>query len=64
MSLDQTTLKNLELTQTLVGEREGSLLHAIDQTRTWMGRRMLKEWLLRTIMNKNRIAERHSANSS
>ena len=64
MSLDQTTLKNLELTQTLVGEREGSLLHAIDQTRTWMGRRMLKEWLLRPLMNKNRIAERHSAISS
>ncbi len=64
MALDQTTLKNLELTQTLLGERKGSLLHAIDQTRTWMGRRMLKEWLLRPLMNKNRIAERHSAISS
>jgi DNA mismatch repair protein MutS len=64
MALDQTTLKNLELTQTLLGERTGSLLHAIDQTRTWMGRRMLKEWLLRPLMNKTRIAERHSAVSS
>ena len=64
MALDQTTLKNLELTQTLLGERTGSLLHAIDCTRTWMGRRMLKEWLLRPLMNKERIAERHSAVSS
>ena len=41
--LDQTTLRNLELSHTLVGEKQGSLLQSIDSTRTWMGRRLLKE---------------------
>ena len=32
MVLDQTTLRNLELTQTLAGEKEGSLLgHRVDR---------------------------------
>ena len=61
MALDQTTLRNLELTQTLIGEREGSLIHAIDRTRTWMGRRMLKEWILRPLLDREAIGSRHAA---
>ena len=49
MILDQTTLRNLELTQTLSGEKEGSLLGAIDKCRTAMGRRTLKQWILRPL---------------
>ena len=64
MLLDQTTLRNLELVQTLSGEKNGSLLQAIDATQTWMGRRLLKEWLLRPLMNRDKIAERHSAVAS
>ena len=45
--LDQTTLRNLEITQTLAGEYEGSLLWAMNKCRTAMGRRCLKSWLLR-----------------
>jgi len=45
--IDQTTLRNLELLSTLSGEYEGSLMHSIDSTKTAMGRRMLKSWLLR-----------------
>ena len=62
--LDQTTLRNLELTQTLAGEKEGSLVQAIDCTRTWMGRRKLKEWILRPLTDSERIASRQSAVAS
>ena len=62
--LDQTTLRNLELTHTLAGEKEGSLVQAIDCTRTWMGRRQLKEWILRPLTDSERIAARQSAVAS
>jgi len=64
MVLDQTTLRNLELTQTLAGEKEGSLLGAIDRCRTSMGRRMLKQWLLRPLADKDRIEARQDAVAS
>ncbi|MDP7658863.1 MAG: DNA mismatch repair protein MutS, partial [Candidatus Thalassarchaeaceae archaeon] len=62
--LDQTTLRNLELTHTLAGEKEGSLIQAIDSTRTWMGRRLLKEWILRPLTNPERISARQAAVAS
>ncbi len=64
MLLDQTTLRNLELTHTLSGEKTGSLMHSIDSTQTWMGRRLLKEWLLRPLMDSSSISERHAAVAS
>lgn len=64
MVLDQTTLRNLELTQTLAGEKEGSLLGAIDKCRTSMGRRTLKQWILRPLANKSKIEERQDAVAS
>ncbi|GIS43077.1 MAG: hypothetical protein Ct9H90mP16_01470 [Candidatus Poseidoniales archaeon] len=54
-------LRNLELVQTLSGEKVGSLLQAIDATQTWMGRRLLKEWLLRPLMDASEIEMRHAA---
>ena len=62
--LDQTTLRNLELTHTLAGEKDGSLVQAIDCTRTWMGRRQLKEWILRPLTDSEKIASRQSAVAS
>ena len=62
--LDQTTLRNLELTHTLAGEKDGSLVQAIDCTRTWMGRRQLKEWILRPLTDSERIAARQAAVAS
>lgn len=41
LGLDAFTRRNLELTQTLAGEREGSLLHILDQTVTAAGSRLL-----------------------
>ena len=61
MILDQTTLRNLELTQTLSGEKEGSLIGSIDKCRTSMGRRMLKQWLLRPLANIEQIQLRQES---
>jgi len=47
LMLDDTSRRNLELTQTIIGgKREGSLLHCLDRTRTPMGARLLKKNLL------------------
>ncbi|ELY52976.1 DNA mismatch repair protein MutS [Natronolimnohabitans innermongolicus] len=47
VTLDATTQRNLELTETMQGEREGSLFATIDHTETSAGGRLLKEWLQR-----------------
>ena len=64
MVLDETTLRNLEVTHTLGGDKQGSLLSSIDATRTWMGRRMLRQWLLMPLLDRQDIAKRHGAVSS
>ncbi|MED5485292.1 MAG: DNA mismatch repair protein MutS, partial [Candidatus Thermoplasmatota archaeon] len=61
VNLDNTTLKNLELIKTLSNEKEGSLFHSIDNTRTWMGRRRLKNWIMRPLKNIVTINKRQSA---
>ncbi|MCA9696752.1 MAG: hypothetical protein KC431_04430, partial [Myxococcales bacterium] len=44
--LDETSLRNLEIHRTLRdGQRRGSLLWAVDQTRTAMGARLLRAWI-------------------
>ncbi|WP_255190595.1 DNA mismatch repair protein MutS [Natronobeatus ordinarius] len=45
VTLDATTQRNLELTETMHGEREGTLFSTIDHTETAAGGRLLKEWL-------------------
>jgi DNA mismatch repair protein MutS len=47
VTLDATTQRNLELTETMQGERDGSLFATIDHTATSAGGRRLKEWLQR-----------------
>ncbi|WP_238398096.1 DNA mismatch repair protein MutS [Halorussus salinus] len=47
VSLDATTQRNLELTETMQGDRGGSLFAIIDHTATSPGKRLLKEWLQR-----------------
>jgi len=61
MLLDQTTLRNLELTSTLSGEYEGSLLSSINYCRTAMGRRLLKTWILRPLSNIESITSRQNS---
>ena len=52
MELDYTTLRNLELTQSLrTGEKKGSLLWVLDHTKTPMGARLLRAWVERPLRN-------------
>lgn len=54
--IDEATRKSLELTRTLrEGQREGSLLHVIDETVTPMGARLLGEWLSNPLTDAARI---------
>jgi DNA mismatch repair protein MutS len=57
--LDHQTRRNLELTQTARdGTFHGSLLWAIDQTRTAMGSRTLRRWLLQPLLDPDHIQAR------
>ena len=59
MELDYTTLRNLELTASLrAGEKKGSLLWVLDQTKTPMGGRMLRSWVERPLLNPTAIRRR------
>lgn len=45
--MDKATQQSLEITQTMrARDREGSLLGVIDQTKTPMGARLLREWII------------------
>lgn len=47
LRIDGQTQRNLELFQTLSGEKQGSFLAAIDRTHTAGGKRLLRQWLMR-----------------
>lgn len=60
--LDATARRNLELYRSIAGgARKGSLLQAIDQTRTPMGGRLLGEWLGFPLLDLAEIEARHQA---
>ena len=62
MELDYTTLRNLELTRSLrTGEKKGSLLWVLDQTKTPMGARLLRAWVERPLLNPAVIRRRLTA---
>jgi DNA mismatch repair protein MutS len=61
MEIDAATRRNLELTQTLSGERKGSLLAVIDRTQTGAGARLLGEYLAAPLTDPAAIAERLDA---
>lgn len=60
--LDSATRKNLELTETLREKNKyGSLLWAIDRTKTNMGARLLKSWICQPLKNVNDILQRQNS---
>jgi DNA mismatch repair protein MutS len=61
LRVDAATRRNLELLQTLGGERRGSLLWVLDRTMTPMGARRLREWILYPLLDPAAIAERLDA---
>ena len=62
MELDDTTRRNLELTETLrSGEKRGSLLWVLDKTKTPMGGRLLRAWVERPLLSPVQIKRRQAA---
>ena len=62
MELDDTTRRNLELTESLrSGEKRGSLLWVLDKTKTPMGGRLLRAWVERPLLSPVQIKKRQSA---
>src|SRR3989339_1567118 len=61
LAMDETAVRTLEIFSTMSGERKGSLLWAVDRTRTPMGARMLRAWLAAPLLDVERIGERHDA---
>ncbi len=60
MTLDESTRRNLELTENLrTGETRGSLLGVIDATLTPMGRRLLRQWVSQPLLKPEPIRQRH-----
>lgn len=58
LHIDSSTRKNLELSQTLSGERKGSLLEEIDHTLTGLGARLLADRLQAPLTNPDAIHAR------
>ncbi len=59
--IDPATRANLELVKTLSGDRNGSLLKAIDRTVTGGGARLLAERLMSPLTDPQQIAERQDS---
>jgi len=62
MELDINTMRSLELAGSLrTGEKKGSLLWVLDKTKTPMGRRLIRTWVLRPLLSTAAIKRRQSA---
>ena len=62
MLLDEMTRRNLELVQPLrAGEDAGTLLETLDCTRTAMGARLLRRWMLNPLLDAAQIWARQNA---
>ncbi|MCR5787791.1 MAG: DNA mismatch repair protein MutS, partial [Bacilli bacterium] len=59
LRMDIHTIRNLELVETLrLKERNNSLIWLLDKTKTAMGSRLLKEWILNPLIDKEEISKR------
>ena len=62
MNLDISARRNLELTRSMMtGDKRHSLLWVIDNTKTAMGKRTLRSWLERPLVNVSQITKRQNA---
>ncbi|MCX9083728.1 MAG: DNA mismatch repair protein MutS [Candidatus Methanoperedens sp.] len=59
MVLDSITLRNLEITQGIRGEGGSSLLSVLDHTKTPMGGRLLRKWLMLPLISVEKITQRY-----
>ena len=58
MTLDASTRRNLELDETLRGERKGSLLGTLDYSITPMGKRLMHQWVSQPLLHVKKINKR------
>ncbi len=61
MRLDEITLRNLDLLDAPGAAKSATLLGVLDATRTPMGARLLRDWLMRPLLNIAAIRARHDA---
>ncbi len=62
LELDPNTRRNLELTESMrTKDKRGSLLWVLDKTRTAMGARLLRSWVLKPLINPVVISRRQAA---
>ena len=62
LELDVNTRRNLELCEALrTKEKRGSLLWVLDKTKTAMGARLIRSWILKPLLDPAKITHRQSA---
>jgi len=61
MTLDETSVKTLELLEASDGTQRNALVGVLDETMTPMGARLLRQWLLRPLLDPGAITERQDA---
>ena len=62
LELDLNTRRNLELVESMrTKEKRGSLLWVLDKTKTAMGARLLRTWIIRPLIDPAAILRRQSA---
>ena len=62
LEIDLNTQRNLELTESMRSkEKRGSLLWVLDKTKTAMGARLLRSWVLRPLLDPVKISHRQTA---
>ncbi|MGG5317560.1 DNA mismatch repair protein MutS [Enterococcus sp. AZ072] len=65
LKLDYFSKTNLELTRSIrTGKKQGTLLWLLDETKTAMGGRLLKQWIDRPLIQKRQIQARQRMVSS
>ncbi|MEY8663034.1 DNA mismatch repair protein MutS [Ligilactobacillus faecis] len=61
LKIDHAAQRNLELLQNLrTDRRQGTLLWLLDKTKTAMGGRLLKQWIMRPLLDKEVIIKRQA----
>lgn len=62
MILDKSTVRNLELLETIYeGKAKGSLIGVLNKTKTSMGERLLKRYIKEPLINKDEIIKRQDS---
>jgi len=61
MRIDMRSRRNLEVHFTMTGERKGSLISALDQSKTPMGARLLRDWVDNPLTDLDNIKQRQQA---